>query len=137
MQDIAARLGELATFPTESPKTLESDIRVLELTQGFEYAPLQREAIRLALSSRVMVLTGGPGTGKTTTVKAILNLYEGIYDRVALCAPTGRAAKRLTELTGHSASTIHRLLEVDYSTDSVRFIHNEKNLLPFDVIILD
>ena len=86
-QDIAARLGELATFPTESPKTLESDIRVLELTQGFEYAPLQREAIRLALSSRVMVLTGGPGTGKTTTVKAILNLYEGIYDRVALCAP--------------------------------------------------
>ena len=90
-----------------------------------------------ALSSRVMVLTGGPGTGKTTTVKAILNLYEGIYDRVALCAPTGRAAKRLTELTGHSASTIHRLLEVDYSTGSVRFIHNEKNLLPFDVIILD
>lgn len=136
-QDIAARLGELASFPTESPKTLESDIRVLELTQGFEYAPLQREAIRLALSSRVMVLTGGPGTGKTTTVKAILNLYEGIYDRVALCAPTGRAAKRLTELTGHSASTIHRLLEVDYSTGSVRFIHNEKNLLPFDVIILD
>ena len=136
-QDIAARLGELATFPTESPKTLESDIRVLELTQGFEYAPLQREAIRLALSSRVMVLTGGPGTGKTTTVKAILNLYEGIYDRVALCAPTGRAAKRLAELTGHSASTIHRLLEVDYSTGSVRFIHNEKNLLPFDVIILD
>ena len=136
-QDIAARLGELATFPTESPKTLESDIRVLELTQGFEYAPLQREAIRLALSSRVMVLTGGPGTGKTTTVKAILNLYEGIYDRVALCAPTGRAAKRLTELTGHSASTIHRLLEVDYSTGGVRFIHNEKNLLPFDVIILD
>lgn len=136
-QDIAARLGELATFPTESPKTLESDIRVLELTQGFEYAPLQREAIRLALSSRVMVLTGGPGTGKTTTVKAILNLYEGIYDRVALCAPTGRAAKRLTELTGHGASTIHRLLEVDYSTGSVRFIHNEKNLLPFDVIILD
>lgn len=91
----------------------------------------------MALSSRAMVLTGGPGTGKTTTVKAILNLYEGIYDRVALCAPTGRAAKRLSELTGHSASTIHRLLEVDYSTGSVRFVHNEKNLLPFDVIILD
>ena len=136
-EDIAARLGELATFPTEPPPTLESDIRVLELTQGFAYAPLQREAIRMALSSRAMVLTGGPGTGKTTTVKAILNLYEGIYDRVALCAPTGRAAKRLSELTGHSASTIHRLLEVDYSTGSVRFVHNEKNLLPFDVIILD
>lgn len=91
----------------------------------------------MALSSRVMVLTGGPGTGKTTTVNAILTLYEGLYDRVALCAPTGRAAKRLSELTGHSASTIHRLLEVDYSTGTVRFIHNEKNLLPFDVIILD
>ena len=136
-EDIAARLGELSTFPTEPPATLESDIKVLEMTQGFAYAPLQREAIRMALSSRVMVLTGGPGTGKTTTVKAILTLYEGIYDRVALCAPTGRAAKRLSELTGHNASTIHRLLEVDYSTGSVRFIHNEKNLLPFDVIILD
>ena len=136
-QDIAARLGELATFPTESPKTLESDIRVLELTQGFEYAPLQREAIRLALSSRVMVLTGGPGTGKTTTVKAILNLYEGIYDRVALCAPTGRAAKRLSELTGRKASTIHRLLEVDYTGGVVSFIHNDKNLLKCDVVILD
>ena len=124
----AARLGQLSTFPTEPPKTLETDIRVLEMTQGFEYAPLQKEAIRLALSSRVMVLTGGPGTGKTTTVNAILSLYEALYDRVALCAPTGRAAKRLSELTHHSASTIHRLLEVDYTTGSVRFIHNEKNL---------
>ena len=136
-EDIAARLGQLSTFPTEPPKTLETDIRVLEMTQGFEYAPLQKEAIRLALSSRVMVLTGGPGTGKTTTVNAILSLYEALYDRVALCAPTGRAAKRLSELTHHSASTIHRLLEVDYTTGSVRFIHNEKNLLKYDVIILD
>ena len=136
-EDIAARLGQLSTFPTEPPKTLETDIRVLEMTQGFEYAPLQKEAIRLALSSRVMVLTGGPGTGKTTTVNAILSLYEALYDRVTLCAPTGRAAKRLSELTHHSASTIHRLLEVDYTTGSVRFIHNEKNLLKYDVIILD
>ena len=133
----AARLGELSTFPTEAPRTLESDIRALEITQGFAYAPLQKEAIRLALSSRVMVLTGGPGTGKTTTVNAILSLYEALYDRVALCAPTGRAAKRLSELTGHNASTIHRLLEVDYTTGAVRFIHNEKNLLKYDVIILD
>ena len=136
-EDIAARLGELSTFPTEAPRTLESDIRALEITQGFAYAPLQKEAIRLALSSRVMVLTGGPGTGKTTTVNAILSLYEALYDRVALCAPTGRAAKRLSELTGHNASTIHRLLEVDYTTGAVRFIHNEKNLLKYDVIILD
>ena len=136
-EDIAARLGELATFPTEPPKTLESDIRALEIAQGFAYAPLQRDAIRTALSSRVMVLTGGPGTGKTTTVNAILSLYEALYDRVALCAPTGRAAKRLSELTNHTASTIHRLLEVDYTTGMVRFIYNEKNLLKYDVIILD
>lgn len=136
-EDIAARLGQLATFPTEPPPTLESDIRALEIAQGFAYADLQKEAIRMALSNRVMVLTGGPGTGKTTTVNAILSLYEGMYDRVALCAPTGRAAKRLSELTHHAASTIHRLLEVDYSTGVVRFIHNEKNLLKYDVIILD
>ena len=136
-EDIAARLGQLSTFPTEAPPTLDADIRVLEMAQGFEYAPLQRQAIKLALSSRVMVLTGGPGTGKTTTVNAILSLYEALYDRVALCAPTGRAAKRLSELTNHAASTIHRLLEVDYSSGSVRFIHNEKNLLKYDVIILD
>ncbi len=115
-EDIAARLGQLSTFPTEAPPTLDADIRVLEMAQGFAYAPLQRQAIRLALSSRVMVLTGGPGTGKTTTVNAILSLYEALYDRVALCAPTGRAAKRLSELTNHAASTIHRLLEVDYSS---------------------
>ena len=136
-EDIAARLGQLSTFPTEAPPTLDADIRVLEMAQGFAYAPLQRQAIRLALSSRVMVLTGGPGTGKTTTVNAILSLYEALYDRVALCAPTGRAAKRLSELTNHAASTIHRLLEVDYSSGSVRFIHNEKNLLKYDFIILD
>ena len=136
-EDIAARLGQLSMFPTEAPPTLDADIRVLEMAQGFAYAPLQRQAIRLALSSRVMVLTGGPGTGKTTTVNAILSLYEALYDRVALCAPTGRAAKRLSELTNHAASTIHRLLEVDYSSGSVRFIHNEKNLLKYDVIILD
>ena len=136
-EDIAARLGQLSIFPTEAPKTLDTDIRALEIAQGFAYAPLQQQAIRLALSSRVMVLTGGPGTGKTTTVNAILALYEAMYDRVALCAPTGRAAKRLSELTHHAASTIHRLLEVDYSTGNVRFIHNEKNLLKYDVIILD
>lgn len=136
-EDIAARLREMASFSTKAPKTLERDIAVLERTQGFDYADLQRQAIRLALSSHIMVLTGGPGTGKTTALNAILTLYLQKFDRVALCAPTGRAAKRLSEVTGHSAFTIHRLLEVDYSTGKVLFIHNEKNRLPFDVIILD
>ena len=127
-EDIAARLGQLSTFPTETPRTLDADIRALELAQGFAYAPLQKQAIRLALSSRVMVLTGGPGTGKNHHRQRHSEPVRGTYDRVALCAPTGRAAKRLSELTHHAASTIHRLLEVDYSSGNVRFIHNEKNL---------
>ncbi len=78
--------GSFRHSPQKAPPTLESDIRVLELTQGFAYAPLQRQAIRLALSSRVMVLTGGPGTGKTTTVNAILSLYEACMT-AWLCVP--------------------------------------------------
>ena len=136
-QDIAHRLAILARRGKNTARDLDRNLQVLELTQGFAYAPLQREAIRKAMTENCLVLTGGPGTGKTTTVNAILSLYEALYDRVALCAPTGRAAKRLSELTNHAASTIHRLLEVDYSSGSVRFIHNEKNLLKYDVIILD
>ncbi len=136
-EDIAARLADLACRQPTVPPDLERNIRVLERSRGMEYAPLQRQAIRTALTSNVLVITGGPGTGKTTTVNAILALFENQADRVALCAPTGRAAKRLSELTGHKASTIHRLLEVDYSGGVLHFIHNEKNLLRCDVIILD
>ena len=136
-QDIADRLALLAKREKQTVRDLDKNIQVLELTQGFAYAPLQKEAIRKAMTENCLVLTGGPGTGKTTTVNAILQLLEHQAERVALCAPTGRAAKRLSELTHHSASTIHRLLEVDYTTGSVRFIHNEKNLLKYDVIILD
>lgn len=89
------------------------------------------------MTENCLVLTGGPGTGKTTTVNAILQLLEHQAERVALCAPTGRAAKRLSELTGRKASTIHRLLEVDYTGGVVSFIHNDKNLLKCDVVILD
>ena len=111
---------------------------MLELTQGFAYAPLQKEAIRKAMTENCPgARPGGPGTGKTTTVNAILQLLENEAERVALCAPTGRAAKRLSELTGRKASTIHRLLEVDYTGGVVSFIHNDKNLLKCDVVILD
>ncbi len=138
-EDIAVRLKQLASWPAQEAKDLEHKIQVLERAQGFGYAQEQRDAIRLALSSNVMVLTGGPGTGKTTTVNAILSLYQNQADRVALCAPTGRAAKRLSELTGQKAQTIHRLLEVDFDaqTGLLRFIHNEKNFLKYDVVVLD
>ena len=136
-QDIADRLALLTRRGKNTARDLDKNIQVLELTQGFAYAPLQKEAIRKAMTENCLVLTGGPGTGKTTTVNAILQLLENQAERVALCAPTGRAAKRLSELTGRKASTIHRLLEVDYTGGVVSFIHNDKNLLKCDVVILD
>ena len=136
-QDIADRLAMLTRRGKNTTRDLDKNIQILELTQGFAYAPLQKEAIRKAMTENCLVLTGGPGTGKTTTVNAILQLLENQAERVALCAPTGRAAKRLSELTGRKASTIHRLLEVDYTGGVVSFIHNDKNLLKCDVVILD
>ena len=136
-ENIAARLTLLTRRGKNTAHGLDKNIQVLELTQGFAYAPLQKEAIRKAMTENCLVLTGGPGTGKTTTVNAILQLLENQAERVALCAPTGRAAKRLSELTGRKASTIHRLLEVDYTGGVVSFIHNDKNLLKYDVVILD
>ena len=136
-QDIAHRLAILTQRGKQTARDLDQNIQILELTQGFAYAPLQREAIRKAMTENCLVLTGGPGTGKTTTVNAILQLLEQQAERVALCAPTGRAAKRLSELTGRKASTIHRLLEVDYTGGVVSFVHNDKNLLKCDVVILD
>ena len=136
-RDIAHRLAILTQRGKQTARDLDQNIQILELTQGFAYAPLQREAIRKAMTENCLVLTGGPGTGKTTTVNAILQLLEQQAERVALCAPTGRAAKRLSELTGRKASTIHRLLEVDYTGGVVSFVHNDKNLLKCDVVILD
>ena len=136
-QDIADRLAMLTKRGKQTAHGLDKNIQILELAQGFAYAPLQKEAIRKAMTENCLVLTGGPGTGKTTTVNAILQLLENEAERVALCAPTGRAAKRLSELTGRKASTIHRLLEVDYTGGVVSFIHNDKNLLKCDVVILD
>ena len=131
------RLAGLLAADTDRSAQAGRAVDELEAQQGITYAPLQRQAVELAARTGVLVLTGGPGTGKTTTVNAILQLLEHQADRVALCAPTGRAAKRLSELTGRKASTIHRLLEVDYSGGVVSFIHNDKNLLKCDVVILD
>ena len=136
-QDIAERLAELARRPKQSVRDFDRNLQFLELSRGFQYAEQQRQAIEMALRESCLVLTGGPGTGKSTTVNAIIQLLEQEASRVALCAPTGRAAKRLSELTDRKASTIHRLLEVDYSGGTVKFIHNEKNLLRCDVLILD
>ncbi len=110
-----------------------------EQKQGITYADLQRQAIITAISQPVMVLTGGPGTGKTTAISAIIQLLDQMGEKVALAAPTGRAAKRMSELTGIEAKTVHRLLEVDFAdgTGVTKFKRNEKNPLPCDAVIID
>lgn len=123
----------------ERERQLEAQITLLEQQQGMEYAPLQRQAILQSMTHGIFILTGGPGTGKTTTLNAMIELMEQQGDEVALCAPTGRAAKRMAQVTGRDAKTIHRLLEVDFSDGSgqIRFKRNEKNPLKADVIVVD
>ena len=109
-----------------------------ERDSGVAYAQLQRQAIFGALENGVMLITGGPGTGKTTIVRALLHIFDSMGFRIALCAPTGRAAKRLSESTSCEAKTIHRLLE--YSGEEgkgMRFHRDEKNLLDENVVIVD
>ena len=135
---IALELRDRMRLPPTDAARVDDSVRRVELEKGITYAPMQRQAIAAALTHRVMVLTGGPGTGKTTAVNGMIEAFEQQGDRVALTAPTGRAAKRLAEMTGRRASTIHRLLEVDYNElGIVRFIHNEKNKLRCDVVIID
>ena len=109
-----------------------------EARSGIKYAPLQKKAISSSLESGVMILTGGPGTGKTTVVRALIEIFDSMDFDVALCAPTGRAANRMSEATSREAKTIHRLLEMDF-TDSVygKFNRDENNLLDEEVIIVD
>ncbi len=113
-------------------------IDIAEKQNSIEYEERQREAINLSLSYGFLVITGGPGTGKTTTLNAIIDLYKQQGMSVSVAAPTGRAAKRLSDLTGCEAKTIHRLLEVKPTDGGVmNFIHNENNLLDCDALIID
>ena len=114
-------------------------IQLVECEEGIEYAPSQKKAIKLAISNGVMVLTGGPGTGKTTIIRAIIRIAERMGLDIALAAPTGRAAKRMSEATQQEAKTIHRLLEMKYAGDEDRpvFMRDEKNLLDQHLIVID
>ncbi len=134
----AFHLRRLLSWPSPHGKNAAALTAKAEERQGITYAPLQREAVTAALSANALVLTGGPGTGKTTTVNGILTALEAGGGRIALAAPTGRAAKRLSELTGREAKTIHRLLEVDFTgKDELRFVHNEKKPLRCDAVVID
>ena len=134
----ASRLLMMLKFPPRSIIGTEDKINEIEKTQCIEYADSQKKAIKEALEKGILVLTGGPGTGKTTTLNAIINILEENGERIFLATPTGRAAKRLSEVTKKEAKTIHRLLEVEWdSEDRPVFKKNEKNLLNCDALILD
>lgn len=121
------------------PDDLDALLARIQREQGLTYAPLQVEAVKTAARRQVMLLTGGPGTGKTTSLKGILSLFDHLGLRTCLTAPTGRAAKRLSETCGAEASTIHRLLETRYDgqTGALTFTHNEREPLETDAVILD
>lgn len=123
---------------TVSASDMEGFIRKEELKGGISYAPLQKRAISAALESGVMILTGGPGTGKTTVIRALIGIFESMGFDVALAAPTGRAANRMSEATAREARTVHRLLEMDFTSSTHgTFLRDENNLLDEEVIIVD
>lgn len=136
---IAQRLKEMVQEEQFVPDRLEGTVRRVEQELGTTYAPKQIEAICLAARSTVMLLTGGPGTGKTTTVNGILALFDRLGIKTALAAPTGRAAKRMTELCGKEAATIHRMLETQYDTENGQlcFMHDESEPLKTEAVVVD
>ncbi len=135
---IAARIKMLMRYPAMQIGSAEEKIRQIEEAGGIQYAQRQKEAITAALNTGLLILTGGPGTGKTTTLNAIIRLLKESGEKVTLCAPTGRAAQRMTAVTGEEAKTIHRMLEVSYDIeDKPVFKRNERNLLNTDALIVD
>lgn len=136
---VAARLEEMAQLELPRPENFEKVLERIQGEQGIEYAPLQRDAMELAARRQVMLLTGGPGTGKTTSLRGALALFESMGLETALTAPTGRAAKRLGETCGQEAYTIHRLLEThfDEATGKLVFTHGQDDPLKADAVIVD
>lgn len=135
---IASRLLSVKRFIDSAITVDKLEIENVENRLGIKFEELQFRAILEAFESGILVLTGGPGTGKTTTLNAIIKLFENRDLNIELAAPTGRAAKRMTELTGMEAKTIHRLLEVEWGEgDKQQFARNERNPLDCDVIIID
>lgn len=134
----ADRIRMLLKYPPESIVGIDREIEEIERAENIQYAEMQKEAIRAALDKGLLILTGGPGTGKTTTLNAIIRILMEKGEAVALAAPTGRAAKRMSELTGVEAKTIHRLLQVDWDeNDNPVFQRNERNPLECDALVID
>lgn len=135
---IAARLGAIKNYIPSVTPIAELEIDRCENILGIKFGEKQREAIHSVVENGLLILTGGPGTGKTTTLNAIIKIFEHRELKITLAAPTGRAAQRMTELTGYEAKTIHRLLEVEWDeNDKHIFSRNEQNPIETDVIIID
>ena len=137
-KNAAEHIKQLLKFPPAGRPAPEKEVDRLEKQTGIKYGKRQREAIITAVEKGMLILTGGPGTGKTTTLNGILRFFEEDGLKVALAAPTGRAAKRMSEVTGRNAKTIHRLLEVEWDkNDRPQFSRNARNPLEANAVILD
>lgn len=137
-KSIADRIKVMLRFPPAPGRSIDKDIDKIEEKKNIKFEEKQREAIKIAVTKGLLVLTGGPGTGKTTTLNGILEFYEKKGLRVLLAAPTGRAAMRMSEVTGRQAKTVHRLLEVEWSDgDRQVFTRNIENPLEADAVIID
>ena len=136
---ICDRVLSMSDDAPEPPRSLDRILREIQDEAEIEYAQKQLDAIRAAAESRIMIVTGGPGTGKTTTMAGILQLFDKMKLTTMLAAPTGRAAKRLSECTGREASTIHRLLEAQYDpeTGALCFFHDEDVPLRAEAMVVD
>ncbi len=132
-EHVAENIAHLLNAPSQYDQLNDDDI-LQKLQSGMKYDPIQEQAVITAVKSKCMILTGGPGTGKTTTTKAIMRIFQTLNAKILLCAPTGRAAKKLSETTGREAKTIHRLLEYKPGEG---FNKNEEHPLHCDVLIVD
>lgn len=134
----ADRLKMMLRYPPQSIVGVEGAIKEVEIRENIHYAAEQKEAIVQALEKGFLILTGGPGTGKTTTLNGIIRILKNKGETVLLAAPTGRAAKRMSELTGEEAKTVHRLLQVEWDDqDNPVFSRNERNPLECDAVVVD
>ena len=134
----ADRLQMMLRYPPQSIVGVEGSIKEIEIREGIHYAPEQKQAITQALEKGFLILTGGPGTGKTTTLNGIIRILKEKGETVLLAAPTGRAAKRMSELTGEEAKTVHRMLQVQWDeADNPVFSRNEQNPLECDAVVVD
>jgi len=135
----AQKLIYMLKIPARKIENSEKYIKKIENSKNIKYAEKQKEAVKIALEKGMLILTGGPGTGKTTTLNAIIKILKNQGERVELAAPTGKAAQRMTELTGEKSNTVHRLLEATLVSDEnkTEFRRNSERLLACDALILD